>query len=134
MRFDLAHRHERRHAAAIHERHEECLGAMAVRSSYGSVSLPDRTRRPLDASALGARSLADVRAVHAAHRACSSLLCQCGSSPQPRLVGGTILRIHLRKRGPPGPAFGDDYDIRTARQFGLEWKSVVEGKSGFVRL
>src|SRR3546814_6399297 len=79
MRFDLAHRHERRHAAAIHERHEECLGAMAVRSSYGSVSLPDRTRRHLDASALGARSLADVRAVHAAHRACSSLLCQCGS-------------------------------------------------------
>src|SRR3546814_3742104 len=79
MRFDLAHRHERRHAAAIHERHEECLGAMAVRSSYGSVSLPDRTRRPLDASALGARSLADVRAVHAAHRACSSLLCQCRS-------------------------------------------------------
>src|SRR3546814_8226492 len=37
MRFDLAHRHERRHAAAIPERHEEWLGAMAVRSSYGRV-------------------------------------------------------------------------------------------------
>src|SRR3546814_13989496 len=96
MRFDLAHRHERRHAAAIHERHEECLGAMAVRSSYGSVSLPDRTRRPLAASALGARSLADVRAVHAAPCACYALLCQFGSSPQPRLVDGTILQIGSR--------------------------------------
>src|SRR3546814_16201324 len=100
---------------------------MAVSSSDGSVSLPDRTRRPLDASALGSRSLADVRAVHAAHRACSSLSCQCGSSPQPRLVGGTILRIHLRKRGPTGPAFGDDDAIRSTSSFGFGGASRARG-------
>src|SRR3546814_14402169 len=60
-------------------------------------------------------------------RACSSLLCPCGSSPQPRLVGGTILRIHLRKRGPTGPAFGDDDAIRSARSFGFGGASRPPG-------